>query len=84
VLLGVVGDFVGLADREPGIGGEVGFSAQGVPDPADPQFADLVDALDADEGAGGLVDEVRVDSVHQTGADLGERRSAGRRGSRRR
>ncbi len=52
---------------------DVGLGAQGVPDPADPQVPHGLDPLDAADRGGGLVDQIRVDRVHQSGSDLGHR-----------
>lgn len=59
----MVGEVVSLDDAEGGVDGDVGFGAQAVPDPADAQFADVVDTLEGGDGCGGLVDEFGVDSV---------------------
>ena len=52
VLLGVVG----LSDRQVRVDGGVDFSAQGVPDPPDPQFRDTGDAVGGQDRGGGLID----------------------------
>src|SRR5829696_8800986 len=75
LVLGVVRQLVGLGDGQARVGGDVGFGAQPVADPAQPQLADPLDAVDGAEGVGGAVDQRRVDGVHEPGADLGECRA---------
>jgi hypothetical protein len=47
VLFGVVGEVVCLGEADVGSDGDVGLSAQRVPDPADAQLPNAVDAVDA-------------------------------------
>ena len=73
VPFGVVGEVVGGGEAEVGVDDDVGFGAQGVTDPADAQFPDVPDAGGGAQGAFGLVDQGRVDGVHQPGEDLAGR-----------
>ena len=87
LVLGLVGERVGLGDCQLGVGRDVGFGAQPVADPAQPQLPDPPDPVDGAEGVGRPVDQRRVDRVHQPGADLGECRAQhaqDRHGARRR
>ncbi len=70
---GVVGEVVGLGDGQVVGHGDVDFGAQGVSDPADAEFLDVVDASGAGDGRGCLIDAVGVDGVHEAGADLSGR-----------
>jgi len=70
VCFGVVGQVMSLGQGEVGGDGGVDLGAQGVPDPADAELTHFVDAAHAGHGGGGLVDQYRVDGVHQAGGDL--------------
>lgn len=68
----MVRDLMRIDEAEVGVDGDRGFGAQGVPDPADAQFFDAADALDVGEGLACSADQVGVDGVHETGADLAD------------
>src|SRR5947209_5883990 len=73
VILGVVGEVVGLADGEGRVGGDVGFGPERVADPPDTQFSNPGNALHAGDGGGGPVNKVGVDSIHEPGSNLADR-----------
>src|SRR5829696_1424551 len=73
LVLRLVGEFVGFADGQARVGCDVGFGPEPVPNPADAQLAYFLDAVDDEQGFGGAVDERRVHSIHQAGADLADR-----------
>ena len=75
MFFGVVGKVMGLGKADVGGDGDVGLGAQGVSDPADTQFSDAVDAVDAGDRICCLVDQARVHRVQQSGADLANRRA---------
>lgn len=54
-------------------GRDAGLGAQGVTDPAQPQVIDVLDALDGAQGCPSRLDELWVDSVHQSGTNLSDR-----------
>lgn len=67
---GVVGEVVSLDDGEFGIDGDVCLRAQGVPDPPEAKVPNGMDAVNGPDGGGRLVDDLGVDGIHETCADL--------------
>lgn len=72
-VLGKVGQFVRLGDGEAGVSRDVGFGSKPVPNPADAQLPDLLDAFHGDEGIGGLIDERGINGIHQPSTHLRDR-----------
>ena len=66
---------MGLGDRQIRIGCDVGLRPQAVPDPTDAQLSNLFDTFDRSDGGSGLVNQGRVDGVHQASAYLLHRRT---------
>lgn len=70
LLLRFVRDRVGLDDVQGAFGGDLGLGAHPVPDPAKPDAVDSLDSGHARHGGGGIVDQVRVNRVHQPSVDV--------------
>jgi len=68
--LWVVGDVVRFDEAEPAINGDVRFGSERMPDPADAQLTDLVNAVNAHDGGGCFCNESGVHGVHQSCPNL--------------
>jgi len=75
LVLGMMGQIMGLGDRQVWIGCDVGLRPQAVSDPTDAQLSNLFDAFDRSDSGGGLVNQGRVDRVYQASANLLHRRT---------
>jgi hypothetical protein len=64
-----------LGDGEAGVSRDVDFGPKPVPNPADAQLPDLLDAFHGDEGFDGLIDERGINGIHQPSTHLYDRRS---------
>ena len=62
-----------LGDGEAGVSRDVDFGPKPVPNPADAQLPDLLDAFHGDEGFGGLIDERGINGIHQPSTHLRDR-----------
>jgi hypothetical protein len=74
-VLRTLGQFVRLGDGEARVSRDVGFGPKLVPNPADAQLPDLLDAFHGDKGLGGLIDERGINGIHQPRTYLRDRQS---------
>ncbi len=65
-MVGLVGDVVGRDDAESAVDEDADLGADAVPDPAQPQVFDVLDAGHRAEAGLGGVDELRFDGVHES------------------
>jgi hypothetical protein len=72
-VLRTLGQFVRLGDGEARVSRDVGFGPKPVPNPADAQLPDLLDAFYGDKGLGGLIDERGINGIHQRRTYLRDR-----------
>ena len=72
-ILRKVGQFMRLSDGEAGVSRDVGFGPKPVPNPADAQLPDPLDAFPGGEGFGGLIDERGINGIHQSSTHLRDR-----------
>src|ERR1035437_8309134 len=70
LVMGLVGDRVGLNDAERVTDGQGDLGAHPVPDPAQPDTVDAADFGDVAQGGFGGADQVGVDGVHQPAVDV--------------